>query len=303
MVNQKALRTDQGVTGQRGGEKVAKWKTYCPECEHYFTTTIDVPKVKHFGVRSKRLTGNQFEYSVTAPEGMNESGFPPAVTDDLILTGALAVPVGAACGFVASLLQPDYAIQFIGLGASTATALAWGWLCAEHNQRLKRVLPWFMEQKEGWAAARDETITGNVELSVDHRYRDGNTEAGRTTQRFGLLPVDVDKFNEWAQGALVGKSLSVPNWTPKAKMFTRPEYDQLLEKMRAGGIIINLGSNKGNTLTGGGKRALRQHLAAHGIKAPSPADDGIFGQRLAEAAKANGGNTPLPCPENGMCNA
>ncbi len=276
---------------------MAKKRAACPECGHSFTIHIDGLGAKQIGVRARRVTGNQLEYNITAPSEMIEAGRFVTVGDDLILTGAFSLPVGALFGFVASLASPDYAIELIGLGASAGVALAWGWLCAEHNQRLKRVLPWFIKHQAEWAAAKDEEI-GNVELTVDHRHRDGNTEIGRTINRFGALPVDVKRFNEWAQGVLVGQSLAVPNWTPKAKMFTRPEYDSLLAKMKAGEIIVNLGSNKGNTLTGGGRRALGRHLADCGITPPSPASEADFlGERLAEAKINNGGNTPLPRSE------
>lgn len=273
---------------------MAKKGVKCPYCDHNFTVTIDGLKTKQIGVRAKRITGNQFEYNITAPSEMIEAARFATVTDDLILTGALSLPVGALFGFVASLAAPDYVIEAVGLGASAGVTLAWGWLCAEHNQRLKRILPWFIEHQPQWASAKDETIGGNVELTVDHRYRDGNTEAGRTVNRFGALPVDVDRFNEWVQGALVGQSLAVPNWTPKAKLFTRPEYDSLLTKMKAGKIIVNLGSNKGNTLTGGGRRALSRHLADCKITPPSPASEDFLGDRLTQAKMKNGGNTPLP---------
>jgi hypothetical protein len=135
-----------------------------------------------------------------------------------------------------------------------------------------------------------------VNLTVDHRYRDGNTEAGRTTKRFGPLPVDLDRFNEWAQAAIVGKSLGIAHWTPSARGFAKDDYKALLAKMTAGGIVINLGSNKGNTLTAGGRRALSRHLEDCEIIPPSPVSEDFLGARLAQAVKQNGGNTPLPHP-------
>lgn len=279
---------------------MSKKRVTCPECGHIHTVRIDGLKTKRIGVSARRITGNQFEYQITAPEATIEADRFYSVGDDLILIGALSAAVGTAGGFIASLVAPNYAPQFIGLGASLGCSLGWGWLCAEHNQRLKKVLPWFVKQRGTWAMGKDKTIGGNVELTVDHRYRDGNTEAGRTTQRFGPLPVDVNRFNEWCQGVLVGKSLAVPNWTPRVKLFARTEYDPLLDKMRGGNIIVNLGSSKGNTLTSGGRRALTRHLKDCGITPPSPAPEKDFlGERLTQAAENNGGNTPLPC--SGVC--
>lgn len=275
-----------------------KKRVLCPECGHSHTVRINGLETKIIGVRARRITGNQFEYQITAPEATIEADRFYSVGDDLLLTGALSAALGTAAGFIASLVAPNYAPQFIGLGASLGCSLGWGWLCAEHNQRLKKVLPWFVKQRGTWATGKDKTIGGNVELTIDHRYRDGHTEAGRTVNRFGALPVDVDRFNEWCQGVLVGKSLAVPTWTPKAKMFARTEYDLLLDKMRGGNIVVNLGSSKGNTLTGGGRRALARHLVDCGIIPPSPASEKDFlGERLTQAAANNGGNTPLPRPE------
>ena len=246
---------------------MAKKRVNCPDCAHRFTIQIEGLRARRIGVRSKRITPGRFEYIVTAPDTMVEAGRFDAVTDDLILTAALAVPVGACFGFMASIVAPDYALQSIGLGASVGVSLAWGWLCAEHNQRLKRVLPWFIEQKEGWVSVRDDTIGGNVSLSIDHRYRDGSTETGRTIQYFGVLPVEVERFSQWAAAVLgtdrlPGQSLAIAHWTGSDGLFSRKEYEEVLALLRKGEAVINQ-PGKGNVLTGGGRRALRQHLKAH----------------------------------------
>lgn len=242
----------------------------------------------------------QFQYTMTLPQvdemEDDDDDFQTSAFSDLLISASLFLPFGAIGGSAASIIAPEFRPEFAAIGGSVAVAVPWVWLFFERIKRY-RTLRYFTEQKSTWKAAKDETIGGNVKLTIDHRYRDGNTEAGRTVNRFGELPVDVNRFNDWAQGALVGKSLGVSHWTPKAKMFTRPEYDALLDKLAQGNIIINLGSNKGNTLTGGGRRALRQHLGDFGISPPSPASEDFFGQRLAGAATANGGNTPLPCSD------
>jgi hypothetical protein len=255
---------------------MGKKRAECPDCGHRFTVQIGGQQTKTIGVRSRRLTGNQFEYEVIAPSTMTDAGRLTTITDDLILTGAFSLPVGAAIGCVAGIAAPDYAIELIGLGASGGTALAWGWLCAEHNQRLKRVLPWFMEQKEAWASARDEAIGGNVSLTMDHRYRDGDTEAGRTIQYFGKLPVDVERFNQWAEAVLgtrvPAQTLAIANWTGSGKLFSRKEYDTLLAILRKCEAVV-LGGG-GHILTGGGRRALRQHLKAHPPTPPGSVHNG-----------------------------
>jgi hypothetical protein len=173
-------------------------------------------------------------------------------------------------------------ISWIGL------TKVWRWQCFE---ALPNAVNNYLALAKGKVAARG----GNVELTVSRRQRDGNKESGRTINRFGELPIDMERFNEWVQGALLGKSLAVSNWTPETKLFTRPEYDQLLAKMRAGGLIINLGSNKGNTLTAGGRRALGRHLADCGITPPSPvSEEDFLGERFTQVKMNNGGNTPLP---------
>ncbi len=245
---------------------MAKKRAACPECGHKFTVHIDGLKAKQIGVRAKKITDGQFQYAITAPSDMIEAGRFITVTDDLILIGAFSLPVGALFGFVASLAAPDYAIELIGLGASAGVALAWGWLCAEHNQRLKRVLPWFIEQQEQWAANEWETNVGNVSLTVDHR-----SETGRTIQYFGTLPVDVDRFGQWAEAVLgtqvPARTLAIANWTGSSGLFSRKEYVALLALLRQSEAVINQ-PGKGNALTCGGRRALRQHLKAH---PPTPA--------------------------------
>jgi hypothetical protein len=240
---------------------MTKKRVTCPDCGRHFTARLGT-----FGVRSRRVTGNQFEYTITTPGEMTYSDRLSTVVDDLLLSAAFSLPVGAGVGILASMAAPDYAGGLIGLGACAGTALAWGWLCAEHNQRFKRVLPWFMEQKQAWGAARDEAITGNVELTMDHRYRDGRTEAGRTIQYFGELPVDVERFSQWAEAVLgtrvPAQTLAIANWTGSKGLFSRKEYEAILTLLRQAEAVINQ-PGKGNQLTGGGRRALHQHLKAH----------------------------------------
>lgn len=245
---------------------MTKKRVDCPDCGRKFTVQIGGLQVQSVGVRSRRVTNNQFEYTMTAPAHMIEVGQFGTVANDLILSGAFSLPVGAAVGLVASIAAPDYAIELIGLGASIGTSVAWGWLCAEHNQRLKRVLPWFLKQSASWSMAKDGTIGGNVELTMDHRYRDGQTESGRTIQYFGTLPVDTARFSEWAAAVLgtqvPAQTLAIANWTGKGKLFSRKEYESLLALLRKSQAVV-LRASEGHILTGGGRRALRQHLKAH----------------------------------------
>lgn len=248
---------------------MAKKRAECPDCGHRFTVQIGGRQIKKFGVRSRRVTGNQFAYTITTPVTMSNDARLTTVTDDLTLSAAVSLPVGAGFGLLASIFAPDYAVELIGLGASGGTALAWGWLCAEHNQRLKSVVPWFMEQRRTWASARDETISGNVELKVITDT--GQTKTGRTIQYFGTLPVDTERFSEWAAAVLgtqvPAQSLAIANWTGKGKLFSRKEYEGLLALLRKSQAVV-LRASEGNILTGGGRRALRQHLKAH---PPTPA--------------------------------
>jgi hypothetical protein len=248
------------------------------------------------GVRFKRTTGNQFETTINVPAEMVENDRYYTLGDQLLAAAVVGISAGALTGHFASIpwhiSDPYLSAEIIVGSALTGLTISWigltkiwRWQCFE---ALPNAVNNYLALAKGKVAARG----GNVELTVSRRHRDGNAESGRTINRFGELPVDIERFNEWVQGALVGKSLSVSNWTPKAKLFARPEYDQLLAKMRAGGLIVNLGSNKGNTLTGAGRRALGRHLANYGITPPSPASETDFlGDRLKEVAEANGGNT------------
>lgn len=278
-----------------------KKRVMCPECGHSHTIQIEGVFGQTAGVRFKKTTENQFQQTINVPGEMVESDRYYTLGDQLLAAGAVGISAGSLIGFFISapwhLSDPGISGQIIIGSTLTGLTISWSWLAKERAWQLCIALPMAVARYLALANERGQA-NSNVELTVDHRYRDGNTEAGRTTQRFGPLPVDVDRFNEWIQGAIIGKSLAVPNWTPRAKLFTRPEYDQLLSKMKAGKIIVNLGSNKGNTLTGGGRRALTRHLADCGITPPSPASEKDFlGERLTQAAANNGGNTPLPRSE------
>jgi hypothetical protein len=266
-----------------------KKRVNCPDCGHRFTVQIGGVQAQAIGVTRSR--NNPFQFSLTAPKEMMETEKFFKVSEDMLVTGGLSLFAGGLCAFCVGVFEPDYTIYAGIIGSLGSVTCAWWWLIDERYQRLRRMPKIAIQWAQEALPAKDESITGNVELTMDHRYRDGHTEAGRTIQYFGELPVDVERFNEWAQGALLGKSLAVPQWTPRAKLFSRPEYDKLLDKMRASEAIINLGSNKGNTLTSGGKRALTRHLLANGITPPSPETEDIFGQHLTGAKQ---GGTPLP---------
>jgi hypothetical protein len=258
---------------------MAKKRTTCPECGHRF---IAGHPIKSYGVRSKQSGKGQFNYEITVPEEMCEGGRIPTAKSDALLASIFSLCVGVTASSIVSSFLPASLSDDVFSTAVAQTALIWtgiggiisyGWLCAEHNQRLKRVLPSFIEQKNNWAAAKDEAIGGNVSLSQDHRYRDGNTESGRTIQYFGALPVDVERFSEWTTAVLgndtvPAESLAIANWTGSGKLFSRKEYEELLGLLRKSGTVTNQ-PGRGNILTGGGRRALRQHLKAH---SPAPVE-------------------------------
>ncbi len=284
---------------------MAKKRVECPDCGYRFTVRMNGVRSTVTGVHSRRLTNNQFEYTAIMPGHLSFNDGDQeeikkfyTISEQALLVGLVGLSAGSLVGFLASQPFPiEYSLQIIPACILAGITIALSNLAAERSCILNRALPWF-----GRLSAQLQTVSqeknNEVSLTIDHRYRDGHTEAGRTINRFGALPVDVDRFNEWVQGALVGKSLAVPNWTPRAKLFTRPEYDQLLVIMKGGNIVANLGSNKGNTLTGGGRRALARHLSDCGITPPSPASEEDFlGERLVTAVANNGGNTPLPRSE------
>jgi hypothetical protein len=264
---------DKIMIAQKGGWQVSRKKIVCPECGHRHRIEYGAT-VKTIGVRSRKITGNQFEYSLTMPEHVNTDNpiHLSTLQSDVVLAMLVGVAGGGAGGFLARMVAPDYALEAIGLGACIGLGLACGWLIDETNQRLKRIPPWFLEQRAALQAGAAQVEPGAAHLTMDHRYRDGHTEAGRTVQRFGVLPVDVDRFGQWAAAVLgpetnwdkanVATSLAIANWTGSGKLFSRKEYEALLALLKQSGAVTPL-PGKGNVLTGGGRRALRQHLKDH----------------------------------------
>ncbi len=261
---------------------MAKRRVVCPECGHRHTIQYGV-QAKTFGVRARPgARKDELNYEITMPEYMSESE--PvrfsSLGDDLIGAAILGVLSGGTCGLIIAPLFPGYEGQAVIIGAAIATTYAWGWLQAETNQRLKATLPWFIRQRTAWAAGAAQVASNEVTLAIDHRHRDGLTEAGRTIQYFGVLPVDVDRFNRWAI-AVLGSDTMLPvqlahtSWVglKKGKLFSRTEYELLLTRLCAGGTVVNL-PGKGHVLTGGGRRALRQHLKA---ATPPTAPEGVHG--------------------------
>lgn len=248
---------------------MTKKRVICPECQYVYTIQYGI-QAKTTGVRSKPgARKGEMNYEITVPEHVSsESVRFSGIRDDLIGAAILGVLGGGTCGLIIAPLFPGYEGQAVIIGAAIATTYAWGCLQAETNQRLKRVLPSFLERRAAWQAGKAEA-NQDVHLTVDHRYRDGNTEAGRTIEYFGSLPVDVERFNRWAVAVLggngvPGETLAHTAWVglKRGKLFSRTEYEPLLAHLAAGGTVINL-PGKGHVLTGGGRRALRQHLKTH----------------------------------------
>jgi hypothetical protein len=284
---------------------MAKRKVICPECGYQFDTVYRGVQGQTAGVRFTRTTEGQFQTTIDMPGEIIERQKYYTTGDHLLGALVIGVSAGALSGYFISIpwhvSEPGIAAEIILGSTLTGWATCNFWLIRMRAWEMCKALPMAVSHYLALAKGKMQDKE-DLTFTIDHRYRDAYTEAGRTTQRFGPLPVDVERFNEWVQGALVGKSLGVGHWTPETKMFKRPEYDSLLAMMREGGIIINLGSNKGNTLTGGGRRALTKHLRDCGITPPSPPSEDFLGERLAQAVQLNGGNTPLPSPEKGVCN-
>ena len=86
--------------------------------------------------------------------------------------------------------------------------------------------------------------------------------AGKKT-RFSDLPVDEARFRRWALNAVRGGGLSYDQWVSTTKVFTRPEYDKLLEMMRDAGILEYRDPDaptQGQRVTRAGKAALAAYL-------------------------------------------
>ena len=211
---------------------MAKRQIFCPDCGHKFKINLGPPRVQTLGVRAKRTGATSFNYELTAPAQLPDDDGPPILSSpltDLTLIAAFGGALGCMCGYIVWLITPasyypPYAVVIGGMGG---VALGWGWLLAEHNQRLKRVLPWFLEQRQNWQSAAQANDAPGVTLTVDHRYRDTHSEPGRSIQYFGTLPVDVERFNEYARCAVRGDSLAISQWTGSGRLFSRNEYDGL----------------------------------------------------------------------------
>ena len=277
---------------------MAKKKVTCPDCGHQFPANFQGVRGQTAGVRFTKTTDGQFQTAIDVPGEMVEHQRYYTTGDQLLGTLAVGVSAGALTGYFISIpwhvSEPGIAAEIIIGSALAGWAITSICLIRVRAWELTKALPMAINRYLALVKAKMPD-NDNVTLTVDHRYRDGNTETGRTTKRFGPLPVDVTRFNEWVQGILVGKSLGISHWTPKAKLFPKDKYLLLLAKMKAGHIVVDLGSNKGHTLTQAGRRALGRHLADCGITPPSPAsEEDFFGKRLAQAQANNGGNTPLP---------
>ena len=257
---------------------MTKKRVQCPECGFSHTIQYGI-KAKTIGVRAgPAARKGEFNYEITMPEPANGPVRFSTIGSDLLITCAIGIAGGGTLALIwAAIIGPYYPfharqaaeVQAVLIGAGIGVTLAWGWLCAETNQRLKRVLPWFIEQRAAWDVGKAEASPEGVVLTVDHRHRDGRTQAGRTIQYLGVLPVDVERFNQWARAVLGSdkmppKPLAQKFWVglKKGNLFSRTEYEPLPAHLVSGGTVMNLPGNKGHVLTEPGRRAIKQHLKA-----------------------------------------
>jgi hypothetical protein len=234
----------------QAGEQMAKRKVICPECGYQFDTVYRGVQGQTAGVRFTRTTEGQFQTTIDMPGEIIERQKYYTTGDHLLGALVIGVSAGALSGYFISIpwhvSEPGIAAEIILGSTLTGWATCNFWLIRMRAWEMCKALPMAVSHYLALAKGKMQDKE-DLTFTIDHRYRDAYTEAGRTTQRFGPLPVDVERFNEWVQGALVGKSLGVGHWTPETKMFKRPEYD-------------------------------------------------------SQAVQLNGGNTPLPSPEKGVCN-
>jgi len=70
--------------------------------------------------------------------------------------------------------------------------------------------------------------------------------ADKKHTRFGMLPVSEDKFYKWAFCASKNQSIAYDWWIGQDKVFTRNEYDALMETMRDIGVVVYRDPDKPN---------------------------------------------------------
>lgn len=247
---------------------MAKKRAICPECGHGFTAHFQGIHGQVAGVRFKRTTGNQFNQTINVPGEMIENDRYYSIAEQMIACGGVGICAGATFGLLISPLFVPYDALCVLISTGTGATASLAILASERAWQLLRALPAAVNQ---YLILEKVNLpeTNNIELTMDHRYRDGHTEVGRTIQYFGTLPVDVKRFNEWATAVLGSENMpAVPlahsEWYPleNGKTFSRTEYEKLLRHMRQCETVINV-PGKGHKLTGGGRRALHRHLKAH----------------------------------------
>jgi hypothetical protein len=247
-------------------------------------------------VRFHRTTKNQFTKTIDVPGELIENEEYYTLAQQLIGAGTVGISAGVLLGYFASLPwhvdNLHLTSEIIVSSALGGWVVSWGWLAKERAWQLGKALPVAINEYLALADGRNLPDDNVIKMEFDHRFRDGHTESGRTIQYFGTLPVPVEAFNKWAQDALRGDSLAIAHWIGPGKPFSRNEYDRLLNQLRQSGTIVNQ-PGKGHLLTGGGRRAIAQHLKSCGITPPYPADAGP-GDSAANGAGDSNAPPTLP---------
>ena len=249
----------------------ATWHT-CPDCGHEFQerrkarpvtyrrTVYESPMPGQFVIREVQ------EQPGETTDEPGRYGFAEKIRDTLIF-GTLAGLGGAAATTPIAMVAPtDLKPVALGLGFGgsflIATGGVWWFNIAEACDR-ERFNRWLASQVDAFKSdLRPDVPAPVVEMVAVHEKPEGGQ-----IQRFGKLPVEVGRFDEFVYQVLSGRKTAYSEWTPRSKGFTRGEYDAISQTLKKSGAF-----DSGGNLTTAGRRAIRRYLDDRGLEQPPVVD-------------------------------
>lgn len=169
-----------------------------------------------------------------------------------LMAGALLVVLGLGLGWGLTWQTP-------AVVAMVSAFACWMLFLFDHRSLLRQVERVIMADIDGdGRVGEPEPETVRVEV-----------QEGERRWVFADLPVDLERLRLFARGALSGKPLAQASWTGRGGVFSRGEYQRLLDEMLARGFAVwrNPAAHaQGLDLTGVGRAVLRRLAESNEIK-------------------------------------
>ncbi|MCD4738332.1 MAG: hypothetical protein K8R89_03620 [Anaerolineae bacterium] len=209
-------------------------------------------------VASNWAVDNWAEISFEEParSASKEADVVVPLLQSLITGGIAALFVGSVAGGLAIQSGWSWHTPLLAAlaGGAVVTSIMWSNLLSDTRSLLRKIETYTQRDLDG-----DGVIGEPARVSFEVRRH----EKQRHSTFFSELPISEESFTTWARAAVAEQSISQDSWTGSRGLFSRSEYEELLDFLTRAWVIrwINPQAKaQGRVITNAGKAALRTWL-------------------------------------------